>query len=80
MAVSNLTALIARDEYVLEESYSGEEEADDDAEEVIHWLLQLEITFDNLKADYEDDLVTAECWLMRISLTRNFAVCESARW
>ena len=35
MAVSNLTALIARDEYVLEESYSGEEEADDDAEEVI---------------------------------------------
>jgi hypothetical protein len=26
MAVSNLTALIARDEYVLEESYSGEEE------------------------------------------------------
>ena len=34
IAVSNLTALIARDEYVLEESYSGEEEADDDAEEV----------------------------------------------
>ena len=32
--MSNLTALIARDEYVLEESYSGEEEADDDAEEV----------------------------------------------
>ena len=34
IAVSNLTALIARDEYVLEESYSGEEEPDDDAEEV----------------------------------------------
>ena len=34
IAVSNLTALIARDEYVLEESYSGEEEADDDGEEV----------------------------------------------
>ena len=32
--MSNLTALIARDEYVLEESYSGEEEPDDDAEEV----------------------------------------------
>ena len=34
IAVSNLTALIARDEYVLEESYSGEEEADDDVDEV----------------------------------------------
>ena len=34
IAVSNLTALIARDEYVLEESYSGEEEADEDADEV----------------------------------------------
>ena len=34
IAVSNLTALIARDEYVLEESYSVEEEADDDGEEV----------------------------------------------
>ena len=28
MAVSNLTAMIARDEYILEESYSGEEEED----------------------------------------------------
>ena len=34
IAVSNLTALIARDEYVLEESYSGEEEADEDVDEV----------------------------------------------
>ena len=34
--MSNLTALIARDEYVLEESYSGEEEPDEDAEEVKH--------------------------------------------
>ena len=32
MAVSNLTALIARDEYVLEESYSGEEEEDEERE------------------------------------------------
>jgi len=30
IAVSNLTALIARDEYVLEESYSGEEEEGED--------------------------------------------------
>ena len=28
IAVSNLTAMIARDEYILEESYSGEEEED----------------------------------------------------
>ena len=34
IAVSNLTALIARDEYVLEESYSGEEEAEEDVDEV----------------------------------------------
>ena len=34
IAVSNLTALIARDEYVLEESYSGEEEAEEDVHEV----------------------------------------------
>ena len=33
MAVSNLTALIARDEYVLEESYSGEEEEEEEREE-----------------------------------------------
>ena len=41
IAVSNLTALIARDEYVLEESYSGEEEPDEDAEEVKHLTSQL---------------------------------------
>lgn len=32
MAVSNLTAMIARDEYILEESYSGEEEDEEEAE------------------------------------------------
>ena len=32
MAVSNLTAMIARDEYVLEESYSGEEEDEEGKE------------------------------------------------
>ena len=32
MAVSHLTALIARDEYVLEESYSGEEEGEEGEE------------------------------------------------
>ena len=31
--VSNLTAMIARDEYILEESYSGEEEAEEAEEE-----------------------------------------------
>ena len=31
--VSNLTAMIARDEYILEESYSGEEEAEEVEEE-----------------------------------------------
>ena len=31
--VSNLTAMIARDEYILEESFSGEEEAEDAEEE-----------------------------------------------
>ena len=41
IAVSNLTALIARDEYVLEESYSGEEEADDDAEEVTLLMMMM---------------------------------------
>ena len=41
IAVSNLTALIARDEYVLEESYSGEEEADDDAEEVTLLMMMI---------------------------------------
>ena len=30
--VSNLTAMIARDEYILEESYSGEEEDEEEAE------------------------------------------------
>ena len=30
--VSNLTAMIARDEYILEESYSGEEEAEEETE------------------------------------------------
>ena len=39
--MSNLTALIARDEYVLEESYSGEEEADDDAEEVTLLMMMM---------------------------------------
>ena len=43
IAVSNLTALIARDEYVLEESYSGEEEADDDAEEVTLLMMMMMI-------------------------------------
>ena len=43
IAVSNLTALIARDEYVLEESYSGEEEADDDAEEVTLLMVMMMI-------------------------------------
>ena len=33
IAVSNLTAMIARDEYILEESYSGEEEAEEAEEE-----------------------------------------------
>ena len=33
IAVSNLTAMIARDEYILEESFSGEEEAEDAEEE-----------------------------------------------
>ena len=33
MAVSNLTAMIARDEYILEESYSGEEEEKDISED-----------------------------------------------
>merc|ERR1712096_551019 len=33
IAVSNLTAMIARDEYVLEESYSGEEEEEEGKEE-----------------------------------------------
>ena len=32
IAVSNLTAMIARDEYVLEESYSGEEEEEEGKE------------------------------------------------
>jgi hypothetical protein len=32
IAVSNLTAMIARDEYVLEESYSGEEEDEEGKE------------------------------------------------
>ena len=41
--MSNLTALIARDEYVLEESYSGEEEADDDAEEVTLLMVMMMI-------------------------------------
>ena len=41
--MSNLTALIARDEYVLEESYSGEEEADDDAEEVTLLMMMMMI-------------------------------------
>ena len=36
-----MTALIARDEYVLEESYSGEEEADDDAEEVTLLMMMM---------------------------------------
>ena len=31
--VSNLTAMIARDEYILEESFSGEEEAEEAEEE-----------------------------------------------
>ena len=31
--VSNLTAMIARDEYILEESFSGEEEAEEVEEE-----------------------------------------------
>ena len=38
-----MTALIARDEYVLEESYSGEEEADDDAEEVTLLMVMMMI-------------------------------------
>ena len=33
IAVSNLTAMIARDEYILEESYSGEEEDEEEARE-----------------------------------------------
>ena len=32
IAVSNLTAMIARDEYILEESYSGEEETEERVE------------------------------------------------
>ena len=32
IAVSNLTAMIARDEYILEENYSGEEENDEEVQ------------------------------------------------
>ena len=45
IAVSNLTALIARDEYVLEESYSGEEEADEDVDEVKCNIISSKIFF-----------------------------------
>ena len=45
--MSNLTALIARDEYVLEESYSGEEEADDDAEEVKSRFVKQKFKFES---------------------------------
>ena len=45
IAVSNLTALIARDEYVLEESYSGEEEADEDVDEVKCNVISFKIFF-----------------------------------
>ena len=33
IAVSNLTAMIARDEYILEESYSGEEENEEEVQQ-----------------------------------------------
>ena len=60
IAVSNLTALIARDEYVLEESYSGEEEADDDAEEVT--LLMMMMIVGKEDGDKEVGMLTFFLW------------------
>ena len=60
IAVSNLTALIARDEYVLEESYSGEEEADDDAEEVT--LLMMMMIVGKEDGDKDVEMLTFFPW------------------
>ena len=58
--MSNLTALIARDEYVLEESYSGEEEADDDAEEVT--LLMMMMIVGKEDGDKDVEMLTFFPW------------------